>query len=187
MLDARSGSWVGKLTAPEPPLEILRAGFHPAAGELAAIVRYQGRREIVFWDLVTGQVNDQFALNDGTVGPAWDEQTHAFHRQIGLDYRRSGYLTLDDLYLIDRRRRTTPWRYNLRQGKHGVRSPDDREWFAQLVKRDANGQVFDWVLDAVQLPSDAVLDLLRAASPQPLQPPVGSSVLTLAGEETTRN
>lgn len=27
MLDARSGSWVGKLTAPEPPLEILAPDF----------------------------------------------------------------------------------------------------------------------------------------------------------------
>ncbi len=187
IIDVRSGAWVGILQASETPQAVLRVAIHPDCKELAAILGYQGRREMIFWDLAGGKVVEQFDLLYSAVSPGWNEHRDPGHRQIGLEYHRDGYLMLDDLYLIDRRQRTTPWRYSIRQGQHAVDAPDRRAWFAHRESTsDGTGQVFDFILGAAQIPSDEVLKLVRDAAPAPLRPPVGLSAISVDGEKATR-
>lgn len=187
VLDVRAGQWAGRLDAPDTPQQVLRVGFHPEGQELVAIYRYPGRAEIVFGDARTGQVTEQFDLAYMTVSPGWSEYTHPAHRQLGLAYKRDGYLLLDDLYLIDRQHRTTPWAYGLRKGKHAAGDVDNREWFIQAVTTNDNGQVFDWILDAADVPSEEVLKRIQDSLAEPKQMPIGKSILLTEGEQVTQN
>ncbi len=187
ILDVQTGVWAGQVKASETPQDILRVAFEPTCKELVAILAHRGRREIVFWDLNSGQVLEQFDLNYVSVSPGWDEHAHSFHRQIGLQFKRHGFLLLDDLYLIDRQRRSAPWLYNLQRAKHAANEPDRREWFAQHVTTNDNGQVFDWVLTAVDLPSEEVMNLVGAQSQQEMKAPLGRSILAHDGERATRD
>lgn len=65
---------------------------------------------------------------------------------------------------------------------------DHREWYVEQLINSDKGQDYDYdfVLQAVQLPSDKVLSILSAAEPQPNQRPIGNSVLILDGEEASR-
>ncbi|WP_068140472.1 YncE family protein [Roseimaritima ulvae] len=184
LLDLQSGSWAGEVRPAEPPLAILRAGFASDNGQLAAVLGYQGRHQLVVWNLTNGTPLDQFDMPFSTGRPGRSEQQNDLHRQWGLDFRRSGYLTLDDLYLIDRAGESIAWQYSLRRGKHAVNGPDDREWFTEYRTADhGRGQAFEYWLTATELPSQQVVGMIGSAPASDSQRPVGRSVLSTTDEE----
>lgn len=185
LLDLREGDWAGELLAEESPQSVLRAAFDPSGAELAAVLAYQGRRVLMFWNLTNGRVVEQFDLIYSSVSPGWLAYSQPFHRRIGLEYKREGYLLLDDLYLIDRRARTIPWSYGLRLGRHMAGELDDREWFVQQIGGSGTkGQHWDWILAALPVPSDEVITQAANFDTSSGELPTKRSVLTVDGEQT---
>jgi hypothetical protein len=183
LLDVHNGTWAGKLEPEEVPQTILRAGFASDHGQLATVLGYQGRRRLVVWDLTNGNPTESFDLPYHTVSPGWSEHAHAMHRQLGLEFRRDGFLTLDDLHLVDRAGKSVPWSYSLRRGKHVVNGPDGREWFTHFQTGNDRGQTFEFWLSAADMPSDKVIKMIRTATDSNSEHPVGQSVLSLIGED----
>lgn len=184
LVDVRNADCVGELKLEVRPQTILRAGFAPDNGQLAAVLGYQGRRSLVVWDLVDGTSSEQFNLPYHTVSPGWSEHQHPMHRQLGIDFHRGGYMTLDDLYLIDRASETAPWLYGLRRGKHVVNGPDEREWFTEFkTANHGQGQMFEFWLTAAALPSNEVLTMIRTAPAHSTERPIGRSVLSATAED----
>lgn len=182
LFDVQNGRWAGKLEPEGAPLSIARAGLSPDNRELVAAVGYQGRQDLVVWDLSNGVVVQQFELPYSTISSGWSPYKNPKHRELGLEFRRDGYLMLDDLYLVDRTGGTVSWLYNLGRGKHVANSPDQRTWFTEFMTTNDQGQRFEFWLHALEAPSDAVLDLVKTSPAAAKQRPVGRSVLRVSGE-----
>jgi hypothetical protein len=153
IFEALTGKCVGDLEAPANGSRASRGAFRPDGKELAAIINAGPDKMLARWDLTTGKLVQEIPIPPATISTYLPFFAAHNGVRLGLEYRGSDYLMIDDQYLFDINKRCVIWRYHLLQGHFAANAPDNQTWYALRKNNAADKSLF---LTSLETPSSLV-------------------------------